>query len=217
MPISISEQQIKDKALALGFSSAGIARLADDPVLANRFDQFIASDGQGDMDWLAKTAERRRSPLALWPEARSAIMVTLNYGSDIDPMARLTERDRGVISLYALGRDYHDLLKGRLKLLAQWFAAKSGGAVKVFVDTAPLMEKPLAAKAGLGWQGKHTNLVSRSDGSWVFLGAILTTASLDPTRPTPTAAAVAAPASISVRPPPFPPPISWTPGAAFHI
>jgi epoxyqueuosine reductase len=114
----------------------------------------------------------------LWPDARSAIMLAMNYGQDLDPMARLLARDTGVISLYALGRDYHNVVKGKLKLLAAWVARRSGAEVKVFVDTAPLMEKPLAAKAGLGWQGKHTNLLSRELGSWFFIGAILTTARL---------------------------------------
>ena len=114
----------------------------------------------------------------MWPEARSAIVLTMNYGPDHDPMDNLAARDRGDVSVYARGRDYHDVIKGRLKQLAGQFAAKSGADVKVFVDTAPLMEKPLAAKAGAGWQGKHTNLVSREKGSWLFLGAILTSAEL---------------------------------------
>ena len=135
------------------------------------------------MDWLAETAERRGSPAALWPAARSVVMLGLNYGPDSDPLATLALRDRATISVYARNRDYHDLVKGKLKRLASRFAARSGAELKVFVDTAPLMEKPLAEAAGLGWQGKHTNLVSRDFGSWLFLGAILTAANLPPDAP----------------------------------
>ncbi len=130
------------------------------------------------MGWMAETAARRVSPDAMWPEAKSAIMLAANYDQGLDAFARLKQKSTGVISTYALNRDYHDVVKGRLKRLAQWFAKVSGHEVKVFVDTAPLMEKPLAAQAGLGWQGKHTNLVSRKLGSWFFLGSILTTAEL---------------------------------------
>jgi epoxyqueuosine reductase len=135
------------------------------------------------MGWLSATAARRRSPTALWPEAQSAVMVALNYGPEVDPMQRLGHRDRGVISVYALGRDYHEVLKGKLKQLAGWLSRTTQAQVKVFVDTAPLLEKPLAAKAGIGWQGKHTNLVSRDHGSWTFLGALLTTLPLAPDPP----------------------------------
>ena len=130
------------------------------------------------MGWMTETAARRVSPQAMWPEARSAIMLAANYGQGLDAFARLKQKSTGVISTYALNRDYHDVVKGRLKRLAQWFGKESGHEVKVFVDTAPLMEKPLAAQAGLGWQGKHTNLVSRQLGSWFFIGSILTTAEL---------------------------------------
>jgi epoxyqueuosine reductase len=194
MPISISEMagatalpsiesRIKAEARALGLAAAGIARLDHDPETARRFDSFIAADLHGDMGWLSLTAARRRSPQALWPEARSAIMVALNYGPEVDPMQRLAHGDRGVISVYALGRDYHDILKSKLRQLAGWLARTSQAPVKIFVDTAPLMEKPLAAKAGIGWQGKHTNLVSRDQGSWTFLGAVLTTLALEPDPP----------------------------------
>jgi epoxyqueuosine reductase len=135
------------------------------------------------LDWLARTAERRAHPRAMWPEARSAIVLGLNYGPDRDPMAALQARSRAAISVYAQGDDYHELIKKRLKRLASWIQARCGGEVKVFVDTAPLMEKPLAAAAGVGWQGKHTNLVSREFGSWLFLGAILTTLDLPPDSP----------------------------------
>src|SRR5438105_1290059 len=130
------------------------------------------------MAWLAGTAERRTDPGVLWPDARSVIMLGLNYGPDRDPLAILQARDRGAISVYAQGDDYHDIIKAKLKAIARWLVANAGGDVKVFVDTAAVMEKPLAASAGLGWQGKHTNLVSRQHGSWLFLGAIFTTLEL---------------------------------------
>jgi epoxyqueuosine reductase len=130
------------------------------------------------MDWLAATAGRRGSPLSLWPDVRSVIMLGLNYGPDEDPLAILARRSKAAISVYAKGDDYHELIKKKLKEIARWLMAQAGGDVKVFVDTAAVMEKPLAASAGLGWQGKHTNLVSRQYGSWLFLGAIFTTLEL---------------------------------------
>jgi epoxyqueuosine reductase len=135
------------------------------------------------MGWLEANATRRGKPNVLWPEVGAVVMVGLNYGPDCDPLATLGLKDRATISVYARNRDYHDLIKGRLKTVAGRFAAKTGSAVKVFVDTAPLMEKPLAEAAGIGWQGKHTNLVSREFGSWLFLGAILTETALEPDRP----------------------------------
>ncbi len=135
------------------------------------------------MEWLAAHAERRQSPQSLWADVGSVVMLGLNYGPESDPLAGLAEKSRGSISVYARHRDYHDLIKGKLKTVAGRFAAKAGSDVKVFVDTAPLMEKPLAAAAGLGWQGKHTNLVSRDFGSWLFLGAILTGIVLEPDEP----------------------------------
>jgi len=132
------------------------------------------------MAWLAETAGRRGTPQALWPDVRSVIMLGMNYGPDHDPLAVLAQTDRAAISVYAKGDDYHDLIKARLKQIARWLVAQGGGDVKVFVDTAAVMEKPLAASAGLGWQGKHTNLVSRDLGSWLFLGAIFTTLELSP-------------------------------------
>jgi epoxyqueuosine reductase len=148
--------------------------------------RWIADGQHGDMEWMAQTLERRADPLKLWGEARSVIMLGVNYGPSVDPLAMLGEPDVGIISVYARHRDYHDVMKGRLKLLAGWLASASptpGAQVKVFVDTAPVMEKPLAAAAGLGWQGKHTNLVSREFGSWLFLGAILTDLALPPDPP----------------------------------
>jgi epoxyqueuosine reductase len=130
------------------------------------------------MDWLAATAERRGDPRVLWPEVRAIVMLGVNYGPATDPLAILAARGRGAISVYARGDDYHDVIKKRLKALARWLVASAGGDVKVFVDTAAVMEKPLAASAGLGWQGKHTNLVSRQFGSWLFLGALFTTLEL---------------------------------------
>jgi len=142
--------------------------------------RFVAEGLHGDMNWLAANAERRGDPRALWHDVRTIVMLGVNYGPTRDPLAILAERERGAISVYAQGDDYHEVIKPRLKALARWLVAKAGGDVKVFVDTAAVMEKPLAASAGLGWQGKHTNLVSRRFGSWLFLGAIFTTLDLPP-------------------------------------
>jgi epoxyqueuosine reductase len=142
------------------------------------FDHWLANGEHGDMDWLATTQDRRTDPAALWPETKSVILLGMNYGPDENPLALIEQRSRGAISVYARGEDYHELIKGRLKQIGGWLVAKAGGDIKVFVDTAPVMEKPLAAAAGLGWQGKHTNLVSREFGSWLFLGAIFTTLEL---------------------------------------
>ena len=142
--------------------------------------RFVAEGMHGDMDWLAADTERRGDPRVLWHDVRTVVMLGVNYGPARDPLAVLAQRDRGAISVYAQGDDYHDVIKPRLKALARWLVAKAGGDVKVFVDTAAVMEKPLAASAGLGWQGKHTNLVSRRFGSWLLLGAIFTTLDLPP-------------------------------------
>ena len=155
------------------------------PLAKQRLQQFLAEGAHGDMIWMETTAERRGDPLALWPEVRSVIMLGLNYGPDHDPLEILKARERGAISVYAKGEDYHEVIKPRLKDIARWLIAQAGGDVKVFVDTAAVMEKPLAAAAGLGWQGKHTNLVSREFGSWLFLGAIFTTLDLPPDEPEP--------------------------------
>jgi epoxyqueuosine reductase len=167
---------LRAQARALGFDAIGIADAAAPWPAAARLAEFLADGRHGEMAWM--DTPRRAHPLALWPQARSAIMLGLNYGPDGDPLELLAQRDRGAISVYAVRRDYHDVVKTGLKALARRLADASGGEVKVFVDTAPLMEKPLAARAGLGWQGKHTNLVSRSHGSWLFLGAILTDVAL---------------------------------------
>jgi len=167
-------------AEALGFDAFGVARLHGGGAQAERLAAFLAAGRHGDMDWMETTAERRGDPLVLWPEAKSVVMVGMSYAPSTDPLEALTETGRGAISVYARGKDYHEILKPKLKQLAGEVVAATGGDVKVFVDTAPLMEKPLAALAGIGWQGKHTNLVSREHGSWLFLGALLTTADLEP-------------------------------------
>ena len=179
----LPENRLKARALALGFDAAGIARADEAWPAAERLKTFVELGRHGDMAWMETTLERRSAPTAMWPEARSALVVAMNYGPDHDPLNTLAERETGNISVYARGRDYHDVIKSRLKQLAGEVAAITGADVKVFVDTAPLMEKPLAARAGLGWQGKHTNLVSRDLGSWFFLGTVLTSADLKPDPP----------------------------------
>lgn len=171
---------LQAEARKLGLDAIGVARIAPNDQQTTRLAQFLEQGRHGDMDWMESNADRRGDPRRLWPEAKSAIMVGQSYAPGSNPLDELKVRERGLVSVYAKGRDYHDVLKSKIKSLARAFAAASGADVKVFVDTAPLMEKPLAAKAGLGWQGKHTNLVSREHGSWLFLGAILTTADLEP-------------------------------------
>jgi len=169
---------IRARALEIGFDVIGFAPAQLAPETRDRLREFLAARHHGEMDWLAERTEQRSHPQALWPEARSVICVGLSYAPDVDPRAALNRRDRASISVYARNRDYHDVLKGMLKHLAQFVAARFAAEVKVFVDTAPVMEKPLAMRAGLGWQGKHTNLVSRRHGSWLFLGEIYTTLDL---------------------------------------
>lgn len=176
-------QAIRDKALALGFDAVGFAPAALGPEARTRLRDFLQAGHHGTMAWMAERVEQRGDPLVLWPEARSLICLGLNYGPAGDALANLARPSVGNISVYARHRDYHDVVKGMLKHLAQFVVARGGGAVKVFVDTAPVMEKPLAARAGLGWQGKHTNLVSRQHGSWLFLGEIYTTLELPPDMP----------------------------------
>lgn len=170
--------RIKAEARAAGFDAVGIARAEVGAREQARLDAFVAEGQYGEMGWMADTHERRRDPQTLWPEARSVIVCAMNYGPEHDPMADLQHTDRGVIAAYARNRDYHDLVKKRLKRVARWMHAELDCQVKVFVDTAPVMEKPLAARAGVGWQGKHSNLVSREHGSWLFLGEIFTTLEL---------------------------------------
>ncbi len=170
---------IRDRALALGFDAVGFARAELLPAAREGLAGFLAQGYHGDMGWLAEKAERRADPRALWPEARSVVVLGLNYGPVEDPFALKGAPDRGDVSVYARHRDYHDVIKKRLKALARWMAERHGAGVKVFVDTAPVMEKPLAEAAGIGWQGKHTNLVSREFGSWLFLGEVFTDLDLD--------------------------------------
>jgi epoxyqueuosine reductase len=180
-------QAVKDRlraeALAQGFSAIGVCRPDAVPGAAGRLRDWLAAGHHATMGWMAEREGWRGNPAALWPEARSVIMLAEAYTPETDPMAGLAERDRGVVSVYAQGKDYHDLVKRRLKRLGRWLVAETGAAIKVFVDTAPVMEKPLAQAAGLGWQGKHTNLLGRDLGNWVFLGAIFTTLSLEPDAP----------------------------------
>ena len=183
MPLHPLTSSLRAHALASGFDAFGITTPDAIPLAAPRLAAFLDAGHHGDMTWLQTHAARRASPEALWPEARSVILLGLSYAPATNPLTALDHPTHAAISVYAQGRDYHDILKAKLKDIAARFATESGAEVKVFVDTAPLMEKPLAAAAGLGWQGKHTNLVSREHGSWLFLGAILTTAILPPDAP----------------------------------
>jgi epoxyqueuosine reductase len=178
VPAARLREFIEAEAKMLGFDAVAVTRPDAIAEAGSRLGAFVEAGRHGTMEWMADTLERRANPNALWPEARSVVMLVMNYGPDENPLELLGQCDRGAISVYARNRDYHDVIKGRLKTLAQKFAARTGADVKVFVDTAPVMEKPLAAAAGLGWQGKHTNLVSRDFGSWLFLGSIFTTAEL---------------------------------------
>jgi len=182
-PKTSPEALIRAEALRRGLDVCRLTTLDAAWPAGGRLAEFVAQGRHGEMDWLAQTADRRAHPRAMWANARSAVMLGVNYGPDHDPLAILGEPTKGAISVYAQGDDYHQLIKGRLKGLAQWMQSRFGGKVKVFVDTAPLLEKPLAEQAGLGWQGKHTNLVSQDFGSWLFLGAILTTLELKPDAP----------------------------------
>ncbi|WP_439578748.1 tRNA epoxyqueuosine(34) reductase QueG [Elioraea sp.] len=174
---------IRAEAERLGFDAVGFTRATLPPEARTRLDAFLAAGRHGAMRWLAERAAQRARPRALWPEAVSVIALGMSYAPDRDPLETLTHRSVGTISVYARGRDYHDVVKGRLKQLGQFIHARFGAALKVFVDTAPVMEKPLGAQAGIGWQGKHTNLVSRRHGSWLFLGEIYTTLDLVPDPP----------------------------------
>jgi len=195
----VGPDAVKHQARALGFDAVGIASASAPWTAGAQLDEFLAAGRHGDMQWLgphgppapspasaasagegAGGPNRRAHPQALWPEAKSAILVGQSYTPEDDALALLERKQEGLVSAYAARRDYHDVVKGKLKQLAQWLARESGAEVKVFVDTAPLMEKPLAQRAGLGWQGKHTNLVSRQHGSWLFLGAILSATELAP-------------------------------------
>jgi epoxyqueuosine reductase len=174
---------IRDRALGLGFDAIGFAEARLGPEARDRLAVFLGAGQHGDMGWMANRAEERAQPRVLWPDARTIIALGLSYAPADDPLTSLGSPDRGTISTYARGRDYHDLMKGKLKHLAAFVASRFQAAVKVFVDTAPVMEKPLAEAAGLGWTGKHTNLVSRRHGSWLFLGEIYTALELTPDPP----------------------------------
>ncbi|MFE0016327.1 tRNA epoxyqueuosine(34) reductase QueG [Mesorhizobium sp. NPDC059054] len=171
---------IDREARRAGFDAVAITTPDAIPQAPVRLAEFLSAGFHGSMGWMADTLERRADPSVLWPDVRSIVVLAMNYGPDHDPRALQQQPDRGAISVYARNRDYHDVIKGRLKEIAGKIVAAAGGDVKVFVDTAPVMEKPLAEAAGLGWQGKHTNLVSREHGSWLFLGTIFTTAELEP-------------------------------------
>lgn len=173
----------RELARELGFDVARVCRADEAWAAGERLEEFVASGHHGTMAWFEETLERRKAPTAMWPEAKSALVVAMNYGPETDPLEDLKATSRANISVYARHRDYHDVMKKRLKQLARTYAEKTGHQVKVFVDTAPLMEKPLAEKAGVGWQGKHTNLVSRDWGSWLFLGVMLTDAEIEPDAP----------------------------------
>jgi len=178
------EDAIKAEARALGFAACGIARADAAPEAAARLHAWLAEGAHGDMLWMEERAHQRGSPAALWPEVKSVIMLGMSYAPTVDPLALAEERGVGRISVYAQGQDYHDIVKKGLKALARWLVSTVPDTdLKVFVDTAPVMEKPLAEAAGIGWQGKHSNLVSREEGSWLFLGAIMTTLELVPNMP----------------------------------
>ena len=174
---------IRDRALALGFHAVGFGPATLGVEARERLGAFLAAGRHGEMGWLAARAEQRAEPMMLWPEARSVIALGVSYAPEGDPLATVGRADRGNISVYARNRDYHDVVKGMLKQLGSWLVGRFGSEIKVFVDTAPVMEKPVAQAAGLGWQGKHTNLVSRSFGSWLFLGEIMTTLALEADEP----------------------------------
>ena len=187
MPAGTARSDIKARLAAVarqtGFSSIGVVSAVPATGLLGRLETFIELGRHGEMNWLSRQPEKRSDPRVLWPAARSVVMLASTYDPGGDPLAALAQKDRAAVSCYARGGDYHDRLKAGLARVAAWLSAEVGGETRVFVDTAPLMEKPLAAAAGLGWQGKHTNLVSRGFGSWTFLGAILASIELEPDTP----------------------------------
>ena len=176
-------QRLKAEAARLGFVACGVTRTVDDPLPGERLAEWLGEGAHGSMEWMEAKAEWRRSPLALWPDVRSVVALGMSYAPPEDPLRLADSPETARISVYAQGQDYHDVVKKALKALARWLVAEGGGALKVFVDTAPVMEKPLAMAAGLGWQGKHTNLVSREHGSWLLLGCVMTELELDPDPP----------------------------------
>ena len=177
------KESIKAKAAELGFVACGFARADAAPEAGERLREWIAAGYHGEMGWIEERAEQRASPQGLWPEARSVIALAMSYAPASDPMALANEGSRGRISVYAQGTDYHKTVKKALKAMGRWLAEEAGCQLKVFVDTAPVMEKPLSAAAGIGWQGKHSNLLSREHGNWLFLGVIYTTLELAPDAP----------------------------------
>ncbi|HEX5279921.1 MAG TPA: tRNA epoxyqueuosine(34) reductase QueG [Micropepsaceae bacterium] len=177
---SSPKEAIRSRAFEAGFDAVGFARAESPPGARENLEAYVAEGRHGEMEWMERTLERRADPGVLWPEAKTVIVLGVNYGPSDDPLALLARRDRGLVSVYARNADYHDVLKRQLKQFAGWLKRSFGGDVKIFVDTAPVMEKPLAQAAGIGWQGKHTNLVSRDFGSWLFLGAVFTTLGLPP-------------------------------------
>jgi len=176
-------REIEEQLRRLDFDAVGFTRPDSIHHASGRFRQFLADNHHGTMDWMERRAEWREDPQKLWPEAKTIVMAAMNYGPESDPLELLSQRENAAISVYARGRDYHDVLKKKLKRVAGWLHRESQAEVKVFVDTAPVLEKPLAQAAGLGWQGKHTNLVSQDFGSWLFLGSIFTTLELEPSAP----------------------------------
>lgn len=180
-----AKKRIKDKCSEVGFDSVGIASATEAPERTKRLNDFLDQRRHGAMSWMATRRAERASPQTLWPATQSVIMLGMNYGPECDPLHILNRKDKAAISVYAQNKDYHDIVKKRLKQIARWMVDQFACEVKVFVDTAPVMEKPLAEAAGIGWQGKHTNLVSRTRGSWLFLGAIYTTLALPPDTPEP--------------------------------
>lgn len=179
----VIKAEIRDEALSMGFAAVGFAAADADPRDLAALAKFTANGYHGDMAWMAREDGRRGDPKALMAEAKTVIVLGFNYGPGLDPMAVTGMSDRGAISVYARGKDYHDIIKRRLKRLGRWIGETYGGDIKVFVDTAPVMEKPLAQRAGVGWQGKHTNLVSRAKGSWLFLGEVFLEIALPPDMP----------------------------------
>ena len=178
------KERLVAEATALGFAALGFAPAADDPLRGQRLREWLAAGMHGEMEWMEARAEVRQGPQAMWPEAQSVIALGMSYAPEVDPLALAERPEKARISVYAQGRDYHDTVKKALKALARWLVEQvPDTALKVFVDTAPVMEKPLGEAAGIGWQGKHTNLVSRAHGSWLFLGAIYTTLPFAPDPP----------------------------------
>ena len=177
------KKALAERARAEGFDAFGVTRPDAIAESVPHLHDWLDAGAHGDMGWMERTRERRADPRVLWPDVKCVVVLGLNYGPDEDPLAVLKARERGAISVYARGDDYHNLIKGKLKRIAQWLVAKTASELKVFVDTAPVMEKPLAEAAGLGWQGKHTNVVSRTQGSWLFLGVLFTNLELPEDRP----------------------------------